>query len=69
MKTAFALRTHLGDPGPCTGREDCFLDLEAVLNDTLSEEYGATLRYIHKVCGTCTNRQKAYARKATGFES
>ena len=45
MKSAFALRTHLGDPGPCTNEEDCFLDLEAVMNDTLSEEFADGLRY------------------------
>ncbi len=44
MKTAFALRTHLGDPGPCTSQETCFLDLEAVLNDTLSEDFAESLR-------------------------
>ena len=46
MKTAFALRTHLGDPGSCTSKDDCFLDLEGVLNDTLSEDFADGLRYM-----------------------
>lgn len=51
MKSAFALRTHLGDPGLCSGTQDCFLDLDSVLNDTLSEEYADSLR-----CGIVSRR-------------
>ena len=44
MKSAFALRTHLGDPGLCTQDSDCFLDVDAVLNDTLSTDFADSLR-------------------------
>ena len=45
MKSAFALRTHLGDPGACSNSSNCFLDLEALLNDTLSLDFADSLRY------------------------
>lgn len=44
LKTAFALRTHLGDPGACTTTSDCYLDLTPILNATLSSEFAGSLR-------------------------
>jgi hypothetical protein len=44
LKSAFALRTHLGDPGRCSNQTDCFLDLEALMNDTLSVDFANSLR-------------------------
>jgi len=46
IKSAFALRTHLGDPGTCSNAANCFLDLEALMNDTLSLEFADSLRWV-----------------------
>lgn len=52
MKSAFALRMHLGDPGDCSSPASprCFLNLTALLNDTLSTDFAAALRW-----GCCTS--------------
>ena len=44
MKTGFALRTHLGDPGSCTNASSCFLNLTSLLSDALSPEFASSLR-------------------------
>jgi hypothetical protein len=47
LKSAFALRTHLGDTGVCSKLTDpaaCFLDLESLMNDTLSLDFANSLR-------------------------
>ena len=44
MKNAFAMRMGLGDPGPCTSPDNCFLNVTALLADMLSPSYAATLR-------------------------
>ena len=40
MKNAFALRSHLGDPGS----DGQFLNLMSLLEDTLSPDFGDLLR-------------------------
>ena len=46
IKSAFALRTHLGDPGACSTFTDCFLDLRDIMNDTLSLDFADSLRWV-----------------------
>lgn len=47
MKSAFAVRSFLGDPGDCSNLSSstaCFQNLTAVLEDALSPAYAASLR-------------------------
>ena len=47
MKTAFALRTHLADSGPCTNGTTCTPGTSMVLNSTLSASFADSLRSHH----------------------
>ena len=47
MKTAFALRTHLADSGPCTNGTICTPGTSMVLNSTLSASFADSLRSHH----------------------
>lgn len=44
MKSAFALRSHMADPGPCNATA-CAQDIFPVLNSTLSSGFADSLRY------------------------
>ena len=47
LKSAFALRMHLGDPGNCTdaSNANCYLDLAPLVSDALSPSFADSLRW------------------------